>query len=69
MLTLLLLEYSGYQCQDGIKHPLQYFSFLGDTQMLLHILQGVKASMYATQSEAFKPLKVLFLWSVKTMMG
>jgi hypothetical protein len=35
---------TGYQCQDGIKHPLQHFSFLGDTQILLHILQGVKAS-------------------------
>jgi hypothetical protein len=23
------------------------FSFLGDTQMLLHIIQGEKASMYA----------------------
>jgi hypothetical protein len=44
------LESSGYQCQDGIKHPLQHFSFLGDTQMLLHILQGVKASMYAKRS-------------------
>jgi hypothetical protein len=41
------LESSGYQCQDGIKHSLQHFSFLGDTQMLLHFLQGVKASMYA----------------------
>jgi hypothetical protein len=46
VLTLLPLESSGYQCQDGIKHPQQYppFSFLGDTQILLHILQGVKAS-------------------------
>jgi hypothetical protein len=48
---VFLLESSGYQCQDGIKHPqqLQHFSvyFLGDTQMLLHILQGVKSSMYA----------------------
>jgi hypothetical protein len=49
MLMLLLLESSGYQYQDGIKHPLQHFSvpFLGVTQMLLHILQGVKVSMYA----------------------
>jgi hypothetical protein len=46
LLLLLLLESSGYQFQDGIKHPQQipYFSFLRDTQMLLHILQGVKAS-------------------------
>jgi hypothetical protein len=46
---LIPLESSGYQYQDGIKHPLQYasISFLGDTQMFLHILQGVKASMYA----------------------
>jgi hypothetical protein len=29
---------------SGIKHPEKYFSFLRDTQMLLHILQGVKAS-------------------------
>jgi hypothetical protein len=44
LLALLPLESSGYQCQDGIKHPLQHFSFLGDTQMLVHILHGVKAS-------------------------
>jgi hypothetical protein len=32
-----------------MAYPQQYphFSFLGDTQMLLHILQGVKAGMYA----------------------
>jgi hypothetical protein len=41
------IESSGYQCQDGIQNPKQHFSFLGDTQTLLHILQGVKASMYA----------------------
>jgi hypothetical protein len=41
---LLPLKSSGYQCQDGIKHPLQHFSFLGDIQMSLHILQGVKAN-------------------------
>jgi hypothetical protein len=48
VLTLLPLESSDYKCQDAIKHPQQlpHFSFLGDTQMLLHILQGVKASMY-----------------------
>jgi hypothetical protein len=50
MLLLCYLESSGYQSQEGIKHP-QYqphfsVSSLGDTQMLLHILQGVKASMY-----------------------
>jgi hypothetical protein len=44
VLILIPLESSGYQYQDGIKHPLQFFSFLGDTQMLLHILQSVKAS-------------------------
>jgi hypothetical protein len=47
------------------------FFFLGDTQMLLHMLQGEKASMYAKRGRKrllFKPLKVLFLWSVKTMM-
>jgi hypothetical protein len=51
VLTLLSLESSGYQFQDGIKHPqqLSHFSFLGDTQILLHILQEVKASMYAKQ--------------------
>jgi hypothetical protein len=49
MLFLFLLESTGYQCQDGNMHPQQHFSasFLGDTQMLLHILQGLKASMYA----------------------
>jgi hypothetical protein len=49
-LLLLLLESSGYQFQDGIKHPQKFqnfsVSFLVDTQTLLHILQGVKASMY-----------------------
>jgi hypothetical protein len=46
ILVLFLLESSGYQCKDGIKHLLQHFSasFLGDTQMLPHILQGIKAS-------------------------
>jgi hypothetical protein len=47
VLTVLPLESSGNQCQ-GIKLPRQYpnfsASFLGDTQMLVHILQGVKAS-------------------------
>jgi hypothetical protein len=45
VLTLLPLESSGYQCQDGITHPQQllHFSFLGDIQMLFHILQGVKS--------------------------
>jgi hypothetical protein len=47
MLMLVSLESSGYQCQDGIKRPLQNFSFLGDTQMLLYIIQGVKASITA----------------------
>jgi hypothetical protein len=46
VLTPLPLESSGYQCQDGIKHPQQQL-FLGDTQMILHILQGLKSSMYA----------------------
>jgi hypothetical protein len=41
---LFLFEFSCYQYQEGIKHPLQHFSYMGDTQMLLHILQGVKAS-------------------------
>jgi hypothetical protein len=45
VLTLLPLESSGYQCQEGIKHPQQHFSFMGDTQMLRHIIQGVKDSM------------------------
>jgi hypothetical protein len=44
VLTLLPLELSSYQCQDGKKHPLQRFSFLGDTQTLPHILQEVKAA-------------------------
>jgi hypothetical protein len=49
VLTLLLVESSGYQYQDGIKHPQQklHFSFLGDIQRLLNILQGVKASLLA----------------------
>jgi hypothetical protein len=46
VVVLLILEFSGYQCQDKIKHLQQHFtfSFLGDTQMLFHILQGVKAN-------------------------
>jgi hypothetical protein len=51
VLTLLLyfLESSGYQCQDKIKYSQQYprFSFLGDTQILIHIFQGVKATIPA----------------------
>jgi hypothetical protein len=46
MLLLLFLESLGYQYQGGIKHPQQHFSLslLGDTQMLLNIIQEVKAS-------------------------
>jgi hypothetical protein len=49
-------ESSGYQFQARIKHLQQYphFSFLGDTQFLFHILQGVKASM-----DAKRDLKLL----------
>jgi hypothetical protein len=55
VLTLIPLESSGYQCQDRIKHPQQYphFSFLGDTQMLLNILQGIKSSIYAKRGMKF----------------
>jgi hypothetical protein len=55
LLLLLLLESSGYQCQDGIKHPLQHFpvTFMGDTQMLLHIIRGVKASITAKRDLKF----------------
>jgi hypothetical protein len=46
VLMLLLLESSGYQRQDGIKHPQQvlHIPLLGDTQMSLHILQEVKVN-------------------------
>jgi hypothetical protein len=46
IILLFLLESSGYQFKDGIKKPQnqQHFSFLGDTKLLLHILQVVKAS-------------------------
>jgi hypothetical protein len=48
ILLLFLFESLGYQCQNGIKNPQQMerfsVSFLGDTQMLLHILEGVKVS-------------------------
>jgi hypothetical protein len=46
MLLLFLVESSGYQYQDGIRHPQQHFSAfsLRDTQILLHILQGVLIS-------------------------
>jgi hypothetical protein len=37
MILMLLLV-------SEIKNPKKHFSFLADTQMLLHILQGVKAS-------------------------
>jgi hypothetical protein len=55
----ILLQSSGYWCQDGIKNPLQHFSayFLGDTQILFHILKGVKASLYAKRG-----LKLLSHW-------
>jgi hypothetical protein len=46
MLMILAIESSGYQFQDGIKHSQQHFSFLEDSQMLLHILLKVKASIY-----------------------
>jgi hypothetical protein len=43
--SFIFLESSGNQCQDGIKHlqQLPHFYFLGGTQMLIHILQRVKA--------------------------
>jgi hypothetical protein len=43
---MFLLESLGYQYQDGIEHlqQLLHFSFLGSTQMSLHILKEVKAS-------------------------
>jgi hypothetical protein len=44
LLMILLLESSGYQCQDGIKHQQKYFSSFGGTQILVYILQGVKGS-------------------------
>jgi hypothetical protein len=46
MLLVYIIESSESQCQDGINHPQKYsnFPFLGDTQMLIHILQGVKAN-------------------------
>jgi hypothetical protein len=49
VLMLLPLESSGHQCQEGIKYQRQYahFSFLGDIQMLLHIIQEVKVTMIA----------------------
>jgi hypothetical protein len=66
---LLPLESSGYQKQDGIKHPQQYshFSYLGGTQMLLRILQGAKASKNAIWS--FWPIEFIILWSVKAIMA
>jgi hypothetical protein len=46
LLLLCYLKTPDYQFQDGVKHPRLYrhFSFLVDTQILLHILQGVKVS-------------------------
>jgi hypothetical protein len=43
MHLLCFLESSGYQCQDGIKHPHHHFSLLGDIQILLNIVQGEKS--------------------------
>jgi hypothetical protein len=72
-LMFLLLESSGYQCQDGLRHPQQFLLFLlGDIWMLLNILQGVKASVYAKRG-----LKLFSHWKYfsygpkrpKTMMG
>jgi hypothetical protein len=52
MLPPLLLEFSGYQCQDWIKHLQQLlnFSFLGGSQMFFHIIQGVKYRMTVKHS-------------------
>jgi hypothetical protein len=46
VLILILLESSGCQCQDGIKHPQHklHYSYLEETQMLPHILQEIKAN-------------------------
>jgi hypothetical protein len=46
MVFFLYLESSGYKFQDEIKHPqqLSHFSLLRGTQMLLHILHGLKSS-------------------------
>jgi hypothetical protein len=45
-------------------------SFLRGTQILLHILQGVIASITAKRDmkRFFQPLKVLILWPLKTLM-
>jgi hypothetical protein len=68
MLLLFCLESSGYQFQDGIKHPQQEFFFPGRYSNVTPYSSRSK-SQRKKWSEAFEPLKVLFLWSVKTIMG
>ena len=65
---LLLLESSDHQCLSGIMHPQQHFFFPGRYSNVTPY-SSRSNSQRNTRSEAFKPLKVLFLWSVKTMIG
>jgi hypothetical protein len=71
LILLFILEYSGYQCQDGIKYTQQfpYISFLWDTQMLLHNIQGVKTCTKSIWSMCINLLKVFILWSVTPITG
>jgi hypothetical protein len=54
---------------DNTSAAKNFFPDLRGIEMILRILQEATDSKTITQSEAFKPLKVLFLWLVKNMIG
>jgi hypothetical protein len=69
MLLVFLLEPSDYECHDGIKHPKQHFFPGIYSNVTPYSSRSKSQNVSKKRSEAFKPLKILFSWSVKTMMG
>jgi hypothetical protein len=67
MILVFLLEYSGYKFQDKIKHLQQFFP-RRDSNVTPYSSRSKSQNICKTRSEAFNSLKVLFLWSVKTIM-
>jgi hypothetical protein len=70
-LILVVLESSGYQCQDRIESAtVATFFFPGRYSNITPYSSRSKIQHVSkTRYEAFKSLKVLFLWSLKTMMA
>jgi hypothetical protein len=70
LVFLLLLESSGYKFNEGYKTfaTTNTFFFPGRYSNVTPYSSRGK-NQYSSRSEAFKPLKVLFLWSVKTIIG